>query len=158
MRASLILAAGLVALSAGVAAAGVRVSFINPDQYHDQDFRAAGPREATLNEFRRTFARLGQQYLSPQQTLIIEVLEIDLAGRQEPFRIMGQDIRVMRDVTPPRIRLRYTLRERGRTLVSAVETISDTNYLANPAGRSGGQLVYEKEMLADWFKRKFSSQ
>lgn len=158
MRQCLILAVASVVLSVSAAAAEVRVSFLNRDQYHDQDFRAAGPREATLNEFRRIFTRLGEQYLTPQQTLMIDVLEIDLAGHQEPFRILGEDIRVMRDTTPPRMRLRYTLRERGRMIVSAEETISDVNYLANPAGRTGGQLVYEREMLSDWFRRRFSAR
>lgn len=158
MRQSLIFAVACVALSVSAADAEVRVSFVNRDQYNDQDFRAAGPREATLNEFRRIFTRLGEQYLAPHQTLMIDVLEIDFAGHQEPFRIMGQDIRVMRDSTPPRMRLRYTLRERGRMIVSAEETISDMNYLANPAGRAGGQLVYEREMLSDWFRRRFSAR
>ncbi|MCC7252085.1 DUF3016 domain-containing protein [Hyphomicrobium sp.] len=138
------------------AAAAVNVTFVAPERY--RDFRSSGSRNATLNQFRRIFTQLGTRYLKPGQSLSIDVLDIDLAGEYEPWSGRLNDVRIMRDITPPRIRMRYVLRENGRVLARAEETVSDMNYLMNPsARRSGEQLAYEKDMLRDWFRSRFGS-
>jgi hypothetical protein len=62
----------------------------------------------------------------------------------------------MRGVTPPRIKLRYALTERGRRIGSGEETLSDINYQMNPSAHlSSDRYVYEKTLLDDWFRRTF---
>ncbi|MCP3476235.1 DUF3016 domain-containing protein [Bradyrhizobium sp. CCGUVB1N3] len=82
---------------------------------------------------------------------------MDLAGQDEP-RGRGTEVRVMRDVTPPRIRLRYTLSGGGRRATSGEDDLSDMNYLMNPSGRLGGRYGYEKALLDDWFRRVAGSR
>ncbi|QCI67726.1 DUF3016 domain-containing protein [Phreatobacter stygius] len=138
------------------ALAGVNVRFVAPERFADQDFRSPYKREPLMKELERFLQRVGELYLRPGQTLRIEVLDVDLAGRYEPFNTRFNDVRVMRDVTPPRVKLRYRLEAAGRTLASAEETVSDLNYLMNIQARNSGEwLPYEKAMLRDWFRRRF---
>ncbi|TPQ25570.1 DUF3016 domain-containing protein, partial [Bradyrhizobium guangdongense] len=113
-------------------------------------------RAGTLAEFRSYLETLGSRYLAPGQSMSVDILDIDLAGQVEP-RNRGSEVRVMRDVTPPRIRLRYTLSTRGRGTRSGEDVLSDINYQAG--GRSSiGQFSYEKSLLSDWFRRITGAQ
>ncbi len=138
--------------------AGVNVRFVNPEGFTDagsNGFRSADA--GTLTEIRAYLQRLGGKFLAPGQNLTIDILDIDRAGMEEPWRggSMG-DVRIMRGVTPPRIKLRYVLNEKGRRARSGEETLTDINYQMNPSARFGGdRLVYEKALLDDWFRRMF---
>jgi hypothetical protein len=127
---------------------------------HRREFRqrlGAKARAATLDDIQKYLERLGARYLPPDRTLTIEVRDIDLAGRYEPWRSGNfYDVRILRDVTWPRIVVRYTLTQGTATLLSREETVSDLNYLMRPKLRySGDQLYYEKAMLDDWFRDRF---
>ncbi|MCZ0733893.1 DUF3016 domain-containing protein [Phreatobacter sp. AB_2022a] len=139
-----------------VAKAGVVVQFVGPDRFADQDFRRPVRREALMRELELHLKALGERYLPPQQTLTLEITDLDLAGRYEPFSTGFNEVRVMRDITPPRVKLSYRLTEGGRTIAAGSETISDLNYLSNIRARNAsGPLPYEKAMLDDWFRRRF---
>ncbi|QUS42388.1 DUF3016 domain-containing protein [Tardiphaga alba] len=138
------------------AMAGVIVRFIDPDRFTDagtNGFRSADP--GTLAEIKAYLQRLGGRFLAPGQNLTIDILDIDLAGAYEPWRGGGLgDVRITRDITPPRFKLRYVLTEKGRRTRSGEETLSDMNYQMN--GRFGSdRFVYEKALLDDWFRRMF---
>ncbi|MBR0716775.1 DUF3016 domain-containing protein [Bradyrhizobium liaoningense] len=135
--------------------AGVKVRFVNPERYTDAE-SSGGGRAGTLAEFRGYLEALGNRYLAPGQAMSIDVLDIDLAGQLEP-RGHGTEVRVMRDVTPPRIRLHYTLSGKGGGTRSGDDVLSDISYQSG--GRSPiGQLSYEKALLNDWFRRVAGTQ
>lgn len=153
------LAAALsVPLAAAPAAAQVRVTFVAPERYTDAQNRygsGLSPR-VVLAEMRRLFETLGNPVLAPGQTLDIAVLDIDLAGLDQPSFGTGQGVRVVTDITPPRFRLRYALKERGRTVLAAEEVVSDINFLLRANRLSSGQtFFYEREVLRDWFQARF---
>jgi len=135
------------------APAGLTVRFVGADRYSDAEAGSNGSRKETLNELRRMFDTLGARYLTPGQDLAIEVLDIDLAGERLPSR--GGETRIVTGATPPRISLRYTLRERGRVVRRSQETLSDSNFQMGSTARSGDRLAYEKELLTDWFRAQF---
>ena len=141
--------------------AEVDVTFTSPETYVDAGLRREGgaqAREIALKTIREQLVTLGERYLAPNQTLKIEVLDIDLAGEIEWWH-GPYDIRYMRDYTWPKIRLRYTLEEGGQPIRSAEETVSDPSYQMNIiATRSGEVMPYEKEMLARWFRSRFASK
>lgn len=150
IRKCLIAAASMaVLLGASPCFAGVKVRFVNPERYTDAE-SSAGGRAGTMAEFRSYLETLGSRYLAPGQTMSIDILDIDLAGQVEP-RSRGTEVRVMRDVTPPRIRLRYMLSGKGSTR-SGEDVLSDISYQSG--GRSPiGPYGYEKALLSDWFRR-----
>lgn len=145
--------AGLVALLASSAAlAEVSVTYVKPDEYTDMPFSPI-ERERTLKEFSTYFATLDKK-LPQGQTLKIEVLDIDLAGRLYPRRA-ADDIRVMTGGADwPRMHLRYTLEENGQVLRSGDEQISSMNYQWNRTSYFDNDAMrYEKQMLDDWFHK-----
>lgn len=159
MRWKLGLAAVLavIILSPASSYAGVNVRFVNPGRYTDAGSFDVSPAsvEAAL---RAHLDRLGKRFLAPGQILSIDIVDIDLAGYQQPLRYAPNNVRVMRGATPPRIELRYVLTEKGRRKRSGEETLTDINYQMNPSARfSSDQYIYEKALLDDWFRRAFST-
>lgn len=153
---SLILA---VMASAATARAGVAVTYVHPEAFSDANLRGGYGEKArapALDGIRQHLERLGQRFLKPDQNLTIEVLDLDLAGRLEPWHASVYDVRYMREITRPRMSLRYTLVQNGITLVQGEETISDMSYLMDAGARlSSDSLRYEKTMLDDWFRKRF---
>lgn len=153
-----VFAALAAAALADPARAGVMVSFLPAESYHDFDTEAPSVRASMLNEIRQTFEKLGADYLKPGQTLKIEVLDITRAGMVDPRRPLG-DLRIVGSgMPPPRIVVRYALQQNSKTIQRAQETIADIDYLQNPETRfSSDRLIYEKATLRDWFAARFGS-
>lgn len=153
-----LLACGSMAAVSGAAQAAMVVTFEHPETFTDASASSnRGPSRATLAEIDRHLQQLGQRYLKPGQALTVTVLDVDLAGEYEPWRVAQMDTRIMRGVTWPRIKVRYALEEAGQVRLSAEETVSDMNYLmrANP-GFPSDSLRFEKAMLDDWFHVRFA--
>src|SRR5258708_8380339 len=113
-----------LALAAVAANAAVVVSFTGSDRYSD-----AKPdgydRTSALGGIERHLQELGRQYLPPEQTLRIEVLDVDLAGQLEMTN-RGYQVRVLRDSGHgPVIKLRDTLESARNVLDTRDDTLSD---------------------------------
>ena len=161
----LVIAVSLLAL-AGLAPAssGVSVTFVHPEDYADAAYARARAGELERAEVQRDIEQhlqgLCDRALRPDETLRIEILEIDLAGQFEPFRFApGGDVRVFRDASWPRLRLRYTLMRGGEVAESREEQLADMNYLAsfNRYAKSD-RLRYEKAMLDAWFDKRIAGR
>jgi len=162
MKSFALLAALATALGAPVAAnAAVDVSFTNPDKFVDaspRGYRSDKERNRVMDQIRQHLEKQGARYLKPSQSLQIEVLDIDLAGRVEWWRHNAHDIRIIRDIDSPSMKLRYTLSENGQTLATGEERVRDLGYLMgiNVTLGSHDPLKYEKTMLNDWFRKRFA--
>lgn len=161
-RTAPLVAAGLL-LAAAPALAGVSVDFADPARFTDARLDGGGgarPDAPELLALRRHLEGLGAR-LPPGTELRITVLDIDLAGRHEPWRIDNPDLRVMTQATWPRIRLRHALARPGdrpgdRPVAVTEESVSDMAYLTRARmARAGDRLWYEKAMLDDWFRQRF---
>lgn len=151
----------LLAASFRCAGAGtISVEFIDPGRNADANIPGtpgARPEGWVRTEIRRYLEQLASR-LGPRQALQIEVLDLDLAGgaewwRRSPFN----EVRIDRDVYPPRISLRYRLSEDGRISRAGQETLIDQNYLSNPSAyfTPSDPLRYEKLLLSAWFDAHF---
>lgn len=138
------------------AAAAVSVSFTNPERYTDAG-TYYGQSETTQRELEQHLKQLGERYLAPGQTLTVEVLDIDLAGRYEPWGRDFYEVRILRGRADfPLMKLRYVLQAEGRVLASGEESIADLGYMFHSTRySSSNSLHYEKRMLRDWFKARF---
>ncbi|MES2160437.1 MAG: DUF3016 domain-containing protein [Pseudomonadota bacterium] len=145
--------AAALALLASAAWADVSVSYVKPDDFSDVP-RNAIDRERVLKDFSDYFATLNKK-LPAGQNLKIEVLDIDMAGRMWPRRNGGEDIRVLNGGADwPRMHLRYTLEQDGKTLRSGDEQLSNMNYMQGVSRfNDSDTLRYEKQMLDDWFNK-----
>jgi hypothetical protein len=144
----------LLAAAAASANAAVMVRYQNPEQFAD-----IGPqhdRDDALREIERHFGKMAK-HLQPGQDLNVEVLDIDLAGRLEPFRYATPDLRVLRGTADwPTMQVRYTLTEQGRVLRSGEARLANQAYLHRiETYANGDPLRYEKQMIDDWFRHEF---
>ncbi len=149
--------ATLLASAAAQAAGAVQVSFVNPEQFTDiRD--ATYSREQNLKALQQVFTSVAALHVADGQTLKVEVLDVDLAGEVRPG-LRPFDRRVLRGGADwPRITLRWTLEGAGAAPRSGEAVVQDMAYLQRIAPPlAGTPLVYERRMLAEWFKTQFAS-
>ncbi len=140
--------------------AAVEVSYTNPEAFADVKV-GAGPikkqREVVMRELTKHLAKLGET-LPAGDALKVEVLDINLAGRDQPWNAENPDQRLLDAANWPSIKLRYTLERGGRIVSQAEEQVSDQDYLNHAAlGGRSDPLRYEKRMLSAWFKDRFGA-
>jgi len=155
-------AALMAAISPAPAFAEVKVNFTDPDHYRDANLQrefGKSAKEPTMREIEQYLWRLGDAYLAPDEKLTIDVLDVDLAGRFEPWQFNYKNVRFMRDYTWPEIKIRYRLENPSGAAIEGEETIADRYYLrdANFGGYLG-TMVYEKIMLERWFRLRFAGR
>ena len=168
-RPARLLAAGLLAACAAItatsAAAGTAsVTFTAPEKYTEASYSHPVANESdraqVLRDVEQHLQRLATRGLAPTDTLKVEVLDIDLAGHFPPMGVGGSDVRVVTDVTGPRIKLRYSLvRDDSAPVSGGEEVLSDLNFMV-PSNRysSGDRLRYEKALLDRWFEKRFGTR
>nr|WP_246413341.1 DUF3016 domain-containing protein [Methylobacterium brachythecii] len=138
------------------AAAQISVAFVAPERFTDAENRfGSGPTlRVTLAEIRRLFTELGDRVLRPGESLAVTVLDIDLAGDERAAGLPTSP-RIVSDISPPRLRLRYVLKERGRTVLAAEEVVTDITFLSRHARSfAGGSFTYERELIRDWLQAR----
>lgn len=143
--------AGLFALTAGIASAGVTVTYIESDKFADLPF-APWEREQVLKELSEYFGKLGEK-LPQGQDLALEVTDIDLAGREYPNMRSGRELRVLQGTADwPIMNLRYTLSQNGQVRKTGDARLSDMNYMQRINRFSDSDsLRAEKRMIEEWF-------
>ncbi|HEU4773788.1 MAG TPA: DUF3016 domain-containing protein [Lysobacter sp.] len=98
--------------------------------------------------------------LPPGERLQVTFIDIDRAGEYEPW--LGpryDDVRVMRDIYPPRIRLEFRrLDASGQVLAEGERQLVGSDYLSRSVlTRSDDPLRYEKQLLDDWLRRELKT-
>jgi hypothetical protein len=111
----------------------VTVRFVEPERYVDSS-HFGRDRERNLRVLQGHLEQLGARCLADGETLAIEVLDVDLAGRNEWWHRAGHDLRVMRTITWPRLDVGYVWRDAtGTVLQEGRERVTDMNYLQRSA-------------------------
>lgn len=163
-RSSLVVGAVLLAAGFPSVAADLTVTFVQPEKYVDagysRPFASEAERAQVQRDIEQHLQRLAERHLAAGDSLRIEVLDIDLAGHFEPFSTRhGADLRIVRDVTWPRIKLRYVLSHDGQVVADGEEQVSDKSFLmGGNRYSSSDRLRYEKAMLDDSFERRFGKR
>ncbi len=108
----------------------------------------------TLSEHLRKRADL---LLPPGDQLQVTINDIKLAGDYEPWRGPNfQDIRIMKDLYPPRIDLHYRLLAAdGSVIREGSNKLRDMAYLQRTVPFNNDELRYDKRLLDDWLNREF---
>lgn len=155
LAATLLLAAASPATAGGTAT----VTFVEPEKFTDAGYSRDNPTARDLAALQRDLEKhvqkLAERQLADGEMLAVEILDVDLAGRFEPFARI-QDVRIVRDIDWPRFRLRYTLSRNGVADPAVEERVSDPSFLMSiNSYSSGDRLRYEKALLDDWFRQRF---
>jgi hypothetical protein len=156
IRTQLVAVTLTLGFSAAALAGSARVSFLNPEKFTDIG-RYGDQREAAANqsEIARHIEQLAASKLPADQSLQVDVLDVDLAGHVEFWRRMLNEVRIMREATWPSVKLRYKVTQDGQVVTSGEETVSDMNYLDGPNPYPDSDpLRYEKRMLDQWLTQR----
>jgi hypothetical protein len=83
----------------------------------------------------------------------MDVTDVDLAGEART-----SDVRIIRDLFPPRVEFSYKLLDAGNNVMGeGKENIRNLSFLTNSSLRHRHEAFgYEKQLLEDWFKDTFS--
>ena len=95
--------------------------------------------------------------LPPDEQLQVTFEDIKLAGDFEPWHRPGlDDVRVLKDIYPPRAQLHYRLLAGdGRVLREGDAKLADLSYLQRAVPDTTDALRYDKRMLREWLRREF---
>jgi Protein of unknown function (DUF3016) len=146
--------AALLAVSAH-AAGTVQCTFVNPEKFADVRDRTYST-EQNLKSLEQIVVNVAAPYVADGQTLKVEILDVDLAGEVRPGG-RAYDVRVLRGRADwPRITLRWTLEGAGQAPKRGEAVVQDMSYLTRiPPTTADTSLIYERRMLAEWFKEQF---
>lgn len=142
------------------AAAGpVTVEFPGAGRYtdiRDRWVRTAPEKNLNLKALRRHLEKSAARRLPPGESLTIRFTDIDLAGDYNtPLTGPGQDIRVVTDLYPPRLKFDWERRSAdGAVLARGSESLRDLGFLVHGGHRRlNERLPYEKQLLDTWLKQ-----
>jgi len=160
LKATLLGTLTAVAALPAAQAAEVEVNWNNPDSYRDinpaNDSRQHY-RDAVLADLEAHFKKAGQT-LPEDQTLVVNVNDVDLAGYVEYFiPSYPFGVRLVRDIDFPRMKLDYELKDAdGNTISMGSDDLKDMNFRFPTYGtRLRTPLDYEKRMIDHWYSKAF---
>ncbi|MBB1473019.1 MULTISPECIES: DUF3016 domain-containing protein [unclassified Luteimonas] len=93
--------------------------------------------------------------LADGERLDVEIIDIDRAGEYEPATQSLGDVRVVRDLYPPSLELRFTLRDAGgQVLAEGERRLTDLGFLTSSAGMAARSdpLQHEKRLIDRWVR------
>jgi hypothetical protein len=137
--------------------ASTTVEFFEPDKFTDFKTSLLGSeseRSGLEAEFRREISRKAESYLPAGYHLDIRFRDIDMAGNFEPVNRPPYDqIRVVRQVYPPRLQLTYRLTDTSGEIVSSGDrTLTDPNFQGRLRLTANSSTVYESELIDDFVR------
>ena len=139
--------------------ATVEVTYVNPEQFTDSS-NQRWEMQGTLDALAQHMKRTGERYIAPNETLKIEVLELDLAGWSRFGGRAPNEVRTVRGGADfPQMKLRYTLQS-PRGARSGEAELSDSLYQNHGLVTRGASepYYYEKRMIDDWFRSTFAQR
>lgn len=143
----------------------VRITWVNPDGFDRE--RNAPPeseraRLAWLGDLGEFLAERATPRLPTGQQLAVRVTAVQRAGGFEPWRGPQDQVRIVRDIYPPRITLSFTrLDADGRTLQTGERELRDNAFQARAAFANVSRddpLRFEKALVDDWLRREWPQQ
>jgi Protein of unknown function (DUF3016) len=114
----------------------------------------AGIVSVTFDDPSRFVAERAAPRLSQGQRLEVHLTDVQRAGSFEPWRgPQAADVRIVRDIYPPRIDLRFKLLDAdGKLLHEGSRQLRDATFMMRPDLYPNDPLRYEKTLLDDWLR------
>lgn len=141
------------------AASAVEVNFVDSDNFTDftatRSASTAHPKYA--KELSQFIVRKTEDRLPPGYRAEVVITDVDMAGEFELWRRGGfDDVRVVKDLYPPRINLSFrVINENGDIVAQGDRKLRDLNFMFGVRPLNSDPLRHEKELLADWIRREF---
>lgn len=140
----------------------VKVEWQTPDNYHD--IQSSNELQSRFeNRFFETITKninkQAEKTLKPNQKLEMQVSNVDLAGDVRPtFGATTGDLRIVKEVYPPRITFTYQILEDDKVIITGDEKLTDMSFLSRISRINERPFEAETTMLNDWLKRTVAPQ
>ena len=141
----------------------VAVSWTDPAQFTELRFsrnRFDAARGDWVGELARHLRKTAAGALGDGERLDVVITDIDRAGDYEPSPHRLGDVRVVRDLYPPSITLRFTRHDAsGRVVAEGERRLTDPGFLTSGVGmaRRTDALGHEKRLIDDWVRDELRS-
>ena len=151
------LGAALSGACALAVAATATVEFVNPEKFTDAGRSYShGERESNLGQLKDHMIERAGKLLPADQKLAVTITDVDLAGEYDKRQSISNEVRVVREVYPPRIDLTFKLEGAdGTVLKEGTRNLRDMNFMQGGLRYKGEALGYEKELIDDWLRKEF---
>jgi hypothetical protein len=136
------------------------VIFFEPEKFTDVRDSTLGSergRTDTLEVLKTYLQDRAQIYVPEGAKLSVTITDVDLAGDFEPWRrTSAQDVRIVRDIYPPRINLSFKLTDaNGEVVKQGSRELRDLNFMQSISTMANDSYRYEKALLDDWLRSEF---
>jgi hypothetical protein len=116
-------------------------------------------RASLAEELARHIEHEATARLAPGMRLAVTITDVDMAGEYPPISgSLSRDVRVIKDVYPPRIDLDFTLmRSDGSVDRTGHRELRDPGFLWSASPLARDRLVHEKGLLDLWLRRELGA-
>ena len=154
---ALLAAAALAGMAGDILAATATVEFVKPDGFTDVGRRHSFiDRDAALEAIRAHLVAQAAKKLPGDESLAISITDVDLAGAFEPRQSYSNEVRIVKEIYPPKIDLRFKLtRADGSVVKEGERTLRDFGFLTGTTAYATDNFRYEKAMLDAWLDGEF---
>ena len=140
--------------------ARAEVNFFEPQKFTDVRDSYMGDFERTtyLDSIRDHVLQQAKYYVPEGHTLVVTFTDIDMAGDFEPWRgPRFDDIRIVKDIYPPRIALAFRLTDaEGNVVKEGKRELRDLAFMMKITMSFRDDPVrHEKGLLDDWLRAEF---
>jgi hypothetical protein len=117
-------------------------------------------RQGLAEELRRHLERAAPARLPPRTRLAVTITDVDMAGEYPPITSgYSNDVRVIKDVYPPRIDLDFRLvRADGSLEREGRRELRDAGFMWSTSPHTRRLLDFEKGLLDAWLQREFAAR
>lgn len=143
----------------------VAVQWTDPAQFTDLKFsgnRWEAARGNWVFQLAEHVRDAAAKRLPEGDRLEVTITDIGRAGRYEPWHgVRMQDVRIMRDIYPPSMKLEFRqYGADGRLVAEGARELRDMGYLMSAGTLPGtsDHLRFEKRMIDDWARTEFRNQ
>ncbi|MCK8045856.1 DUF3016 domain-containing protein [Shewanella sp. 1CM18E] len=134
----------------------VKVEWQDPSSF--RDIRSSGEIQSryenrTFEQLTKNLNKEASKILKPEQKLEMVVTDLDLAGDVRPtFGATTNDIRVVKDIYPPRITFSYKIVEGDKVVMAGDEKLTDMGFMYSINKMNDKPYRYENALLTSWLK------
>ncbi|QSX36769.1 DUF3016 domain-containing protein [Shewanella sedimentimangrovi] len=135
----------------------VKITWQEPKKF--RDIESSGELQSRFEQ--RLFETLtkeldksAQKRFKPEQKLELTVTDLDMAGDMRPtFGATTTDLRIVKEVYPPRISFSYRLLDKDQVIAAGDEKLINMNFMNDIRNYNDRPFMHEVRLLTQWVSK-----
>lgn len=135
----------------------VKIEWQNPKDF--RDIKSSSELQSRFqtrlfDTLTKNINKQAEKTLKPNQKLQMIVTNLDLAGDMRPtFGATPNDLRVIKDLYPPRATFSYTITDNDKVVIAGDEKITDMSFMYKVRRFNNKPFQYETTLFDDWLNK-----